>query len=140
MISIYKYVLRLLLFWLCVLCVNRIIFLVATLHFVEGASYSEIAYSLVSGFRLDLSTVSYFVIIPFLFTFIYCTTQATFWVKLSHAISYFLIVANNLVSFGEISLYQEWHTKVNIQALLHLLNPEEVIKYTQLIQAHHNYA
>ncbi len=130
MISIYKYVLRLLLFWLCVLCVNRIIFLVATLHFVEGASYSEIAYSLVSGFRLDLSTVSYFVIIPFLFAFIYSTTQARFWVKLSHAISYFLIVANNLVSFGEISLYQEWHTKVNIQALLHLLNPEEVIKYT----------
>jgi phosphoglycerol transferase MdoB-like AlkP superfamily enzyme len=130
MISIYKYMLRLLLFWLCVLAINRIVFLLATLHFVEGASYSEIAYSLVSGLRLDLSTVSYFAGVAFLFALIYSITQAAFWVKLSHAISYFLIAAINLVSFGEISLYQEWRTKVNIQALLHLLNPEEVIKYT----------
>ena len=130
MISIYKYLLRLLLFWLCVLAINRIIFLIATVHFVNGAAYSEITYSLVSGLRLDLSTVSYFAVVALLFAFIYSLTQAAFWVKLSHILSYFLIVANNLISFGEISLYQEWRTKVNIQALLHLLNPEEVIKYT----------
>lgn len=70
MISIYKYMLRLLLFWLCVLAINRIVFLLATLHFVEGASYSEIAYSLVSGLRLDLSTVSYFAGVAFLFALI----------------------------------------------------------------------
>ncbi|MGE0636683.1 MAG: LTA synthase family protein [Bacteroidia bacterium] len=130
MTNIYKYMLRLLLFWLCVLALNRIIFLAATFHFVEGAAVSEMAYSLVSAFRLDLSTVSYFAVVALLLAFIYSITQAALLVKLSHALTYFLIAVNNLVSFGEISLYQEWRTKVNIQALLHLLNPEEVIKYT----------
>ncbi len=132
MLNSFKFLLRMLLFWLIVFSVNRLVFIFATLHLVPGIPYSEVFYAIVSGLKLDLSTVSYFVVVLFLFAFIYSITEALFWVKLIHVISYFLIVANNLVSFGEISLYQEWHTKVNIQALLHLLNPEEVIKYTPL--------
>lgn len=130
MLDSFKFLLRLLLFWLIVFSVNRLVFIFATLHLVSGIPYSEVFYAIVSGLKLDLATSASYLLLPFLLLFIYSVFSKPVFIRLNHISNYIIIIIYNLISFGEIGLYQEWRTKLNIQALLHFQNPAEVFNST----------
>lgn len=88
----------------------------------------NIIHALSAGFLLDLSTVGYLIAAPLLLTVLYFIFKARWIAFLNDYFVYILILLYCLTSFGELCLYEEWKTKLNVQALLHFTHPAEVFQ------------
>ncbi len=120
------------LFWLLFYCFNRFLFLGIYHSQWEDYSVSEVAKSLWAGFRLDLSTISYFAILFILLYLLQRLVAVILRKKLSarKMLLWFtnvLLLIASFVNAGEAGLYGEWGAKLNATALSHLLDPREVI-------------
>jgi len=111
-----------------VFTINRCIFFISAWNFVKVSNFSDVLYAFVAALRLDLSTASYFLILPFLLVIFSNVSGNGIFIRIAHVFNFVFILIYNLISFGEMSLYQEWRTKLNIQALLHFQNPSEVFR------------
>ncbi|MEC7645935.1 MAG: hypothetical protein VX689_00440, partial [Bacteroidota bacterium] len=84
-----------------------------------------------NSFPLDISFIAYLsTIITIILFFNSLILSQKFNVFISKVIYWFnilFIVISSLVVGGEISLYSEWGTKINFNALRHLANPSEVL-------------
>ncbi len=122
-----KQLLTWLLFWLFVFTLNRIVFYVVVSHLTQG-SFLDIPLIIWHSIRLDFSMLAYFFMLPTLLLFAFLITKKHI---LLRVVDYFfigLIVLYSMISIGEYGLYLEWKAKLNMQALLHFANPNEVFK------------
>jgi len=125
--------LKQILFWVLFFAFGRLIFLIYYSSEVSANSdsFSEIIASFYHGFKLDLATTCYFMMIPLflhLMMFIYSPKWVTKLNQIYHGI---LIVIYSLFVVGELGIYAEWRSKLNYKALLYLQNPSEVIGTAQ---------
>ncbi len=119
---------RQLFFWMVVFAVERAVFLAyySTQLSREEIPFSRILLSFFHGLRLDLSTASYILVIPFFLLLIQGFFKAG-WLNLLNRIYTFLILfLYVLVSVSEIGLFGEWKTKLSYKAILYLRHPTEV--------------
>jgi phosphoglycerol transferase MdoB-like AlkP superfamily enzyme len=83
-----------------------------------------------SGFwhalRLDVSTASYILIIPFLLLLIQSVFNAGFMNIVNRVYTALIIIAYTLVCVAELGIYEEWKTKLHYKALHYLSHPDEV--------------
>lgn len=123
-----KFLLRYILFWLLVFLLNRIVFLVSAIIFFKGAAFTHILRALVSGWLLDLSTIGYLLPVAGFLITLHAIYQKRWMLSLCNFYVGFFIVIYCLTCFGELFLYQEWTTKLTMQALMHFEHPGEVFR------------
>lgn len=115
-------------FWLVFFAVMRIFFMVYyTKQLVlEEVSFGEILLTFVHAIPLDIATISYLAIIPFLIILLALFCNRT---KILTTLKpYYLIIIgiSILIVMGETGLYGEWQTKLSYRALSYLQQPTEI--------------
>lgn len=127
-----RYLFFLTIFWLLLFTLNRFLFLIVVRRLLEGVQFSDKMAVFGHGLRLDFSAVSYLTLLPFIFALFYYGIRNLYFKKIAHFLVYAEVIIYNLISLGEDGLYTEWKTKLNIQALSHLSNPDEVFRTAPL--------
>ncbi len=125
--SVIRYLFFFFFFWYIVFFACRIIFLISVFSFA-GASIGSSVHGLFAGWLLDLSTIGYCAALPALLSVVYFLTQKKWIAILNDCFVILLIILYCLTASGELCLYQEWRTKLNMQALLHFSHPAEVFQ------------
>ena len=123
------YLFRVAFFWLVFFALFRLLFIVFhNDRLPEGHLFNTI-FSLFAGIRLDISTICYILLLPFLLW----TTQQLFrhrsiqWI--AHAYNVILVFVLSLVCIGNIRLFPEWGTLLNARALRYLAYPQEMMHF-----------
>jgi phosphoglycerol transferase MdoB-like AlkP superfamily enzyme len=130
--SIVRYLLLLFLFWFIVFTVSRAAFLISILSRIDGAKSILYLRTFYAGFFLDLSTVAYFSVLPLVLSVLFYITRARWIALINDIFVSVLIILFCLIAFGELCLYTEWKTKLNVQAILHFAHPAEVFETASL--------
>ncbi len=125
-----RYFSKLLLFWLCFFLVNRLFFAIYYQSELSSIAGKEILKVLPNALPLDLSFIAYLSAIFVLLLFVHSTcnhkTVSRIVSNVILALNYFFILITSMIIGSEISLYDEWSTKLNYTAISHLKNPSEV--------------
>lgn len=119
---------KLALFWLLIFTAMRVIFLLyyhQHLH-AETIPFIEILKVFPAAFWLDISTIGYLLLLPFLLITIASLLQKRFPLKVIRYYSLIMIVLYVLLALGETGLYAEWKTKLSYKALTYLKHPDEI--------------
>ncbi len=128
MIRIIFSLLRQLAFWLLFFAVARLIFMVYYWDFfsASGAGLGEMGSLFFHAMHLDLATAAYFLMFPFVLLMVQSFVKLPFFNTLNKIYTSFMILFYTLITTGEMGIYGEWKTKLNIKALRYLQNPSEV--------------
>lgn len=118
-------------FWLLFFLIFRILF--AILYFAEFSdNIADLLLVFVYALRIDLSTISYLILIPFLFSIPSILWQSERGLsgmgKVILFFHYFLVVLVSLIFSGEIATYGDWQSKLSPKVFMHLSNPDEVFR------------
>ncbi len=116
------------LFWFLFFVLGRLFFLLANISGLSGIALTEILMTFIQPLRLDYSTISYIMVIPFILITIKLAVNKNFPDIILSIYSIILITLCSIIIFSDIAVYSEWSTKINYKALTYLQNPDEVIK------------
>ncbi len=84
----------------------------------------------IHGLRLDWSTASYCMVIPFLLMAVKQFTPSNIPLRINYVYVCILTVFYMLLIGGELGMYGEWQSKLNYKALLYLQHPDEIFNST----------
>lgn len=128
MIRLFVILIKQLLFWLIFFAVNRAVFLTYYCHLValEKPGPGEVLAGFWHALRLDLSTASYILIIPFILLLIRAVSGWKWPDVLNKIYTALVITAYSLITAAELGIYEEWKTKLHYKALHYLANPDEI--------------
>jgi phosphoglycerol transferase MdoB-like AlkP superfamily enzyme len=130
-----KFILSLLtimLFWLVFFTLGRSMFIAYHYHFfiIEGVPLRELFQMFYYAFRLDVSTLCYISVLPFIILLLQ-TRYNKKWLDLILRIyTVLLIVVFSFIIVGEIGVYPEWKSKLDYKSLHYLNHPEEMAQST----------
>lgn len=127
--SIIGFYLRQIVFWIILFTVNRIIFLFyyKTLLITDQISFIEIIKVFIYSLKLDISTIAYIFVFPFVLSFFSTPKSGKIIRKIIRIYAMLTFVIYQLIALGELQLYGEWKTKLSAKALVYLQKPDEVI-------------
>ncbi|MEN8225277.1 MAG: LTA synthase family protein [Bacteroidota bacterium] len=128
MIRLLASILKQYIFWLLFFALNRAIFLLYYFPLVamEKPGFNEVMAGFWYALRLDISTASYILIIPFLLLLIKALLNQR-WIDYTNKIyTALMITAYALITTTELGIYSEWKTKLHYKALHYLSHPDEV--------------
>ncbi len=129
-ISIFKHYLL----WILLFAISRIIFLLWNYEEVSKAGIGEILLAFPKAVYLDTAMASYLVVTPFLLTIISFFVQREFILRIGNFIHLILFFLFFLIVIAELSIYDEWHTKLTYKALWFLGSPSEVFHTASWMQ------
>jgi phosphoglycerol transferase MdoB-like AlkP superfamily enzyme len=126
--SILFNLLRQLLFWLLFFALARAFFIIYNFHFfkVENVTVGELMSVFFHALPLDLATACYILAIPFLISAVQSFWSPRFLNIANKAYTFLMVVLYAFITGGEVGLYGEWKSKINVKALRYLENPSEV--------------
>lgn len=130
--TIYKFILRLILFWILLFFTCRVIFYLCNTSLLLDIPMKLILQSFHKGLRLDFSMIGYLLLLPMLATLIYSFIQKNLLLKIIDVFNYLIIILYVLSAVGEMCLYREWKAKLSMQALEHFSHPSEVFRTTPI--------
>ena len=109
-----KFIIRYILFWLFFFLIGRIVFVLFFSREVFESSFFEIIKIIPKSFSLDISFISYLLVIIVLFMWFFSFFQKgkKLLSKLIFGITSMFLIFSALVNGGEVSLYSEWQTKL----------------------------
>ncbi len=133
MLRIYWSFFKQYLFWLLFFALGRMVFLLYYTHSIvlTSAPFSEVMMSFVEGFKLDIATAAYIMIIPFFLHLVKIFYSPPIIARINQIYHWILIGLYALLISAELGLYAEWQTKVNYKALLYLQHPTEIVNSAQ---------
>ncbi len=117
-----------LLFWMLFFVLSRSVFVIYNFSRIKSEGLMEILRSYVHGAYLDLSATSYLMAIPFLLLLAWTLSRSNVLLIINTWFHYLFIFICSLIAITELSLYDEWGTKMSMKALSYLAHPDEVIK------------
>ena len=125
----FYFIIKQLLFWLVVFAIERIVFLAFyyKLLIADHITFQEIFSIFSHALKLDLSTASYLLILPFLLEILSKLFNAKLFRDITNIYNYLLLATYLMISAGEVGLYGEWKTKLSYKALVYFRNPSEVL-------------
>jgi len=128
MVKIFASLIRQFIFWLLFFAVNRAIFLLYYNHLValESPGFEEVLTGFWYALRLDVSTASYLLILPFFLLLLGSLINSRIFDVLNKVYTAIMILAYTLITTTELGIYAEWKTKLHYKALHYLSNPDEV--------------
>lgn len=104
--------------------IGRCLFLILKGAFYE-LTFSEIVYSFISGFTLDLAFVSYFLVLSIFAYWLGKSLHQQFFRFLFIALGVIFLQVTIIISLADAELFAVWGTKFNRQALQYLYSPSE---------------
>ena len=126
------YIVRLIIFWLLYFALFRMLFIVYHHAKILNGKHSETGLSFLYGLRLDLSTASIAILIPYILWLF----QQFYKNRLIHLINLFyncgLIVLVSALSIINLKIYGEWGTLLGTRALKYFLYPDEMHSFISL--------
>ncbi len=133
MLRIYWSFFKQYLFWLLFFAFGRMVFLLYYTHSIvlTSAPFSEVMMSFAKGFKLDVATAGYIMIIPFFLHLVKIFYSPPVIHRINQIYHWILIGLYALLVSTELGLYAEWQTKVNYKALLYLQHPTEIVNSAQ---------
>ena len=114
------------LFWLVLFAFGRTVFLFWNREELSGVPFGEISFAFVKGLYVDTAMAGYLLMIPFLCAIISSIRGWSLPLKINRGIHVILFFAFFMITFSELAIYDEWHTKLNYKALWFFQNPSEV--------------
>ena len=128
MVRLFVSLFRQLLFWLLFFALNRAVFLLYyhKLVSLEEPGFKEVLWGFWHALRLDVSTASYILIIPFILLLFRSLLPSSVFDYANKIYTFLIIVAYNLITTAELGTYAEWKTKLHYKALHYLGHPDEV--------------
>jgi phosphoglycerol transferase MdoB-like AlkP superfamily enzyme len=120
--------LKTLLFWLLFFAAGRIVFLLVYNNLLSGISFGEILKVFLHSLRLDISTACYLMSISIMIYTLQLCFKHKIMIYLLRIITCIELLFVSIVTFAEIGIYGEWHSKLNYKALVYLRHPEEIIR------------
>lgn len=124
--SLFGTLLRHYLLWMVLFAAGRLIFLLWNREEIGDSDFSEVLLSFFYSLYLDTAMACYLLSIPFLHLLITAISQKAVMYQVmrwTHAILFYLFF---VMTISELSIYDEWHTKLNYKALWFFGNPSEV--------------
>ncbi len=122
------YYVKLFLYFYVLFFTGRLFFYTGLILFKANPQFSQILLACKNALYLDTATICYAAILPCIFYTIYILLNKLLFYKIAKWIVGIYSLLWALISISEIMLYREWKSKLNIQAVLHLNNVDEVIK------------
>lgn len=122
------------LFWLLLFAFGRTVFLVWNREELAGIPVAEVFKVYVKAWYVDTAMACYLLILPFVFYLLSSVSAKTIFIRISNVVHFILFIAFFLIVFGELPIYDEWHTKLNYKALWFFGNPMEVIHTASVTQ------
>lgn len=123
-----KSILKVIFYWLVIFFIGRVFFIAFNYSDLSSESFGAILQTFYYGIRLDLSAIAYINVIPLLFFFLIFLFKKTNWIIVYR---YYLLITTFvyfIIITSELSIYNEWHTKLNVKAVSYLQNVNEVWK------------
>jgi phosphoglycerol transferase MdoB-like AlkP superfamily enzyme len=114
------------LFWLIYFLLSKIIFLLYNYNLSGSLSFAEITGIFFHGMKMDLSMVSYLMLIPGIvlsFSFLISPKILSVIFKIY---TYLLLVSITFINFIDLGLYPHWGTRIGISAFDYLGDPQGV--------------
>jgi phosphoglycerol transferase MdoB-like AlkP superfamily enzyme len=123
------YLIRLVLFWLIYFTLFRLVFIAWHYDKLPDGHLTDTFLALFAGYRLDLSTAAYFLLLPFMLWSIQQFVHHRIIHGINLAFNILLIFIVALVCIGNIRMFSEWGTLLNARALAYLEHPQEVLNF-----------
>ncbi len=120
-------------FWFLVFILFRIIFLFSAVD-INTITPSELIQSLITGYKLDWSTASYFAVIPWLTTLVLIggADKLIFNIlKIYYSLIILLVI---LLSLSNIIIFKYWGTLLNSRGLAYVAQPREMLASVSTMQ------
>lgn len=130
----FEFFLRYFIFWWLIFALFRIIFIFSQQVALAEFDFTEVAKSVVAGYRLDLSIAAYFSIPVYLLTLIYTFGAIAFVRKIFSYYNGLLVLSVVLLSSGNIIIYKYWGTLLNNRGLAYVLQPKEMFASVSTMQ------
>jgi phosphoglycerol transferase MdoB-like AlkP superfamily enzyme len=121
-----KSILKYILVFLIVFFFGRAVFLLYNYQDLADVSFLEILSTYTKGLRMDMSALSYFSPLALLLLFLYQITKKRVFIIVLKSFLSLAFFAYYAIVFGELSIYDEWMTKLNPKAMSYLSNVSEV--------------
>ena len=122
----FNYIIQLFIFWLIYFFITRICFVIYHYRKIIETDPGGILQSFFSGLKLDISIISYLVLLPFILWIVRNFYTNNFLDKIALYYHYVLIVVLSLLGTANIRIYGDWGTLLNYRALSYLTHPKEV--------------
>lgn len=128
--------LKQLLFWVLYFSFVRIFYLLYNLSElrIDSIGFWESMASFIYGFRLDLATACYLILIPFLIILIQSFFKTKFLRLALNIYSAIILAVYTMLITTEMGIYQEWKTKMHYKALMYMSNPAEIYNTAETSQ------
>lgn len=128
------YILRLVIFWLVIFALFRFTFL--AFHFTTIAQSGLLAalHSIIAGFRLDLSTISFLIFPPFLFWILQQFMKGRLITLLNTIYNIIILFLISLLAVSNIKMYHEWGALLNFGVFDYVSHPREVLTFISTSQ------
>lgn len=124
--SLFLSLLKHYLFWLLLFAVGRTVFLLWNAEELTGIPLLEILRAYVAALYVDTAMACWLLGLPFVMLLIAGVTEKKFFLRMNIGVHFILFTAFFLMTFGELPIYDEWHTKLSYKALWFFNNPSEV--------------
>ncbi|CAN5750189.1 alkaline phosphatase family protein [soil metagenome] len=114
--------------WMIFFQVTRLIFVVWNREEIAAGSTGEIFSTFYHGIYLDVAMSCYMITLPWLFFSLSLLTEKQIFLRISRWFTFLLIILVSMLTISELSIYDEWHTKLTYKAIWFLGNPSEVFR------------
>jgi phosphoglycerol transferase MdoB-like AlkP superfamily enzyme len=123
---ILKSFLKQIVFWFLLFTLARIIFLLFYLSFLKDIDFINIIALFWHAVRLDISTISFILLLPFLLLGSNLFIQRKWPVVIVKYYHFIIIVFYSIITTAENGIYGDWLTKLNVKAINYLSHPSEI--------------
>jgi phosphoglycerol transferase MdoB-like AlkP superfamily enzyme len=126
--SIISFLIKLLIFWICLFAVQHTLFLLFNHEGLSGARFINILLSYYHALAMDIAASAYLMAVPVLLIIISLfLRRKNIFNKFIHIYNFILITFCLIITISDIGLYMAWGTKINSKALSYLAFPKEAI-------------
>jgi hypothetical protein len=123
------YFTKLILYWLLFFSLYRVCFILIYSHQISGHTFLQGLIVFYHSFRLDMATIGYMILFPFVMWVIQQFFKDNFLNHIHYVYHIILISASTLLCISTIALYGEWNTLINYNTLHYLISPSKMFPY-----------
>lgn len=128
LIVFFKYIL----YWLLYFLLSKLIFLIYNFNQTGSLSYADIFGIFYHGLKMDLSFVSYLMVLPGIVLSLSFVTQAKVMSTVFRVYTFLLLFIFTFINILDLGLYPHWGTRIGISAFDYVGDPQGVISSIML--------
>lgn len=121
------YVLRPFFIWLVIFAIFKSFFLIYHWNNISSENLSEIFSVFTNSIKLDISSISYLLLLPLLFSIFQFFINSNIVKKIAKYYHLIMIIVVSIINVSDIILYEYWSSKISLKAFLFLNTPSQIV-------------